>query len=93
MKKGGEMLPHPMGNCNPNSEKLHFEIVCFWVMFLKASKLDNSFTLKKPIVTPNFCKQNLSPMHHFKTVNFFTFKISPVRDNLELDLSLQPEQF
>ena len=34
--------------------------------------------LKKHFVTPNFCKLNLSPMHHFKTVNFSIFKITLV---------------
>ena len=43
------------------------------------SKLDNTFTLKKPFVTPNFCKQNLSQMHRLEIVNSFTFKITLVQ--------------
>ena len=57
------------------------------------SKSDNTFTLKKPFVTPNFCKQNLSQINHFEIMNYFNFKIAPFRDNLELDHSLKPEQF
>ena len=45
------------------------------------SKLDNTFTLKKPFVTPNFCKQNLSRIHHFEIVNSFTFKYSSLRQS------------
>ena len=57
------------------------------------SKSDNTFTLKKPFVTPNFCKRNLSRMHCFEIMNSFTFKITPVWDNLELDSGREPEQF
>ena len=57
------------------------------------SKSDNTFTLKKPFVTPNFCKRNLSRMHHFRTVNYFTFKIALVWDNFKLNLDHKPEQF
>ena len=56
-------------------------------------KIGQHFYLKKPFVTPNFCKQNLSRIHHFEIVNSFTFKITPVWDNLELDSGREPEQF
>ena len=42
------------------------------------SESDNTFTLKEPFITPNFCKQNLSRIHCFEIVNSFTFKIAPV---------------
>ena len=44
------------------------------------SKSDNTLTLKKLFVTPTFCKRNLSQLHHFRTVNYFTFKIALVWD-------------
>ena len=57
------------------------------------SKSDNTFTLKKPFVTPNFCKQNLSQINRFEIMNYFNFKIVCFWDNLELDHGLKPEQF
>ena len=57
------------------------------------SKSDNTFTLKKPFVTPNFCKQNLSQINRFEIMNYFNFKIAPFWDNLELNHGPKPEQF
>ena len=57
------------------------------------SKSDNTFTLKKPFVTPTFCKRNLSQMHHFRTVNYFTFKIALVWDRDWVRDCLKTEQF
>ena len=57
-------------------------------------KIEQHFYFKKkPRVTPNFWKQNLSQMHCFEIMNSFTFKITPLWDNLELDIGLEPEQF
>ena len=62
---------------SPRQNFFHSSLVSRWRcdQFSKKcpkSKSDNTFTLKKPFVTPNFCKWNLSPMHHFRTVNYFT---------------------
>ena len=57
------------------------------------SKSDNTFTLKKPFVTPKFCKQNLSQINCFEIMNYLNFKIAPFWDNLDLNHGLKPEQF
>ena len=56
-------------------------------------KSDNTFTLKKPFFTPNFCKRNLSRMHHFRTVNFSTFKIALVHDQYRVRDCLKRSNF
>ena len=56
-------------------------------------KIEQHFYFKKPFVTPNFCKQNLSQINRFEIMNYFNFKIAQFWDNLELDHGLKPEQF
>ena len=41
------------------------------------SKSDTTLSIKKPFVTPNFCGQNLSTMHHFRVWIFLSSKITP----------------
>ena len=35
-------------------------------------KFDATFGIKKPFVTPKFCGQNFSQMHHFEDMNFLS---------------------
>ena len=73
--------------CQPGGAAINFSKIAL------KSKSDNTFTSKEPFVTPNFCKRNLSEMHHFKTVNIFSFKIAPVWDCDQVRGCLKPEQF
>ena len=74
---------------------VNFCKVYFYMSELHASN-QNLFTIqcyyfKKPFVTPNFCKRNLSRMHHFRTVNFSTFKIALVPERYRVPDCLKPE--
>ena len=72
-------------------KKKHKKLINF--QNCQKSKSDNTFTLKKPFVTPNFCKQNLSQMHRFKTVDIFTFKLLWFEMICSTSNRLVPEQF
>ena len=50
----------------------------------KSPKTKSNNTFTKPFITPNFCKWNLWKTRHSKTVNFFTFKVALIWDNMRV---------
>ena len=65
---------------SPRQKFFHSSLVSRWhcnqfSQKCPKSKSDNTFTLKKPFFTSNFCKQNLSWMHCFEVMNSLLSKL------------------